>query len=207
MGLAGEVLALHDAIQEVLVIENRAGDVRIIDQAIREGPSLLEAAMGAEKDTILLTPTVVLGVAARLGHIQRVGGLRLVGLLYEQRASVYVPISENSCLMASITKESLREVLQALEGMLPRLVQPDRTAESLTISSAVEADHAVQSFFSKTNLCEPSNVRLEDVTLSVNGLVWQVSGTYRPPHALRAKHYNIELDAKTGAVTKFQARP
>ena len=208
MGFASEVLALHPAIRDTMLVENRAGELQVTDQAARNGSSPFEAVSEYERETIVLTPSMVLGAASRLGDLEKIGRLRLVGLLYEQRSSVCVPIGENSYLMVTTPNESLQEVMKALQDGLPNIIRNQNLSpESLTVTSAIEADQAVQSFFAKTKLCEPNNVHLEDATLNTSEHSWQISGTYRPVHSVRSRHYNIELDARTGAVTKFQARP
>jgi len=207
VGLASEVLALHPGIRDTMLVENRAGELQVTDQAARNGSLPFDAVSEHERETIVLTPSMILGAASRLGDLEKIGRLRLVGLLYEQRSSVCVPISESSYLMVTTPNESLQDVMKALQDGLPNLIRKQNFGpESLIIISAIEADQAVQSFFTKTKLCEPNNVHLEDAILNTSEHSWQISGTYRPAHAVRSRHYNIELDARTGAVTKFQVQ-
>jgi len=208
VGLAGEVLALHGAILEVMVVENRAGELRVSDRAGGNGRPFFDAVNERERDTVVVAPTMILGAASQVGNIQKAGELRLVGMLYEERGALCVPITDDSYLMVITANESFLEVMNALQRALPNILQKRYfTSEPLVINSAIDADQAARSFFANTKLCEPSNVHLEDATLNTNALSWQVSGSYRPTHAVRTKRYYIELDAKTGAVTKFQARP
>jgi hypothetical protein len=208
MGLAEEVLALHDAIREVMIIENQAGELRVIDQVGKDNHSILDAVSEHEKDTAIVAPTMILGAASRLGNVQKSGELRLVGLLYEQQGALCVPINADSYLLVTTANESFLEVMNALQRFLPSLTrQRFYTSEPLAINSAIDADQAVRTFFANTKLCEANSVHMEDAILNSNARRWQVSGSYRPTHAVRAKRYYIELDAKTGAVTKFQARP
>jgi len=208
VGLAGEVLALSNGIRDVMLIENRAGELRLVDQAGRTGDSLLDAASDRDRDTIVVAPTMILGAASQVGNIQKIGQLRLVGMVYEQRGVLCVPINAESYLMVTTANESFPEVMSALQRWLPSVMRKRYFAsDSLVIDSAIAADQTVRSFFANTRLCEPSSVHMEDAILNANEHSWQVSGSYRPPHAVRSKRYYIELDAKTGAVTKFQARP
>jgi hypothetical protein len=208
VGLAEDVLALHSGIRDVMIIENRAGELRVADQAGRDSNSLLDAVNERERDTIVVTPTMILGAASQLGNAQRAGELRLVGMLYEQRGALCVPINADSYLVVTAANESFLEVMNALQRSLPSMMQKRYfTSEPLVINSAIAAHQAVRSFFANTKLCEPRNVRMEDATLKPNEHSWQISGSYRPTHAVRTKRYYIELDAKSGAVTKFQARP
>jgi hypothetical protein len=207
VGLAGEVLALHVAIQDVLIVENRAGQLLLADQAGRNDHSFLEAVNERERDAILVAPGLILGAASQTGNVQKAGELRLVGMLYDNLGILCVPVNNDSYLMATTTNESLLDVMKALQKMLPTMLERRTFApETLAINSAVQADQTVRAFFAKTRLCEPNSVRMEDATLDSRERFWQVSGSYRATHAVRSKRYYIELDARTGAVTKFQAR-
>ena len=207
MGLADEVLALHGAIREVMVVENRAGEMHVADRAGRNDHPLFDAVNERERDTVVVAPTMILGAASQIGNIQKAGELRLVGMLYEERGALFAPINDDSYLMVTATNENFLEVMITLERALPNILQKRYfTSERLAINSAIDADQAVRSFFGNTRLCEPNSVHMEDATLNTTERSWQVSGSYRPAHAVRTKRYYIELDAKTGAVTKFQAR-
>jgi hypothetical protein len=207
VGLAGDVLALHRAIQEVTVVETRAGELHVVDQAARNGTRSLEAVSEREREIITVAPTLIFGAASQLGNAENAGRPRLIGLLYERRGTLCVPITEDSFLMTTTASETFLDVMKTLQDMLPKIVQKrDNAPESLTIASAIEADQAIRSFFANTRLCEPDGVQLDDATLNAGEHSWKISGTYHAPHALRSKRYYIELDARTGAVTKFQAR-
>ena len=208
MGLADEVLALHGGIRDVMIVENRAGELRVVDQARRSGHPLMDAVNEHERDTIVVAPTMILGAASQVGNVHNAGELRLVGMLYEQRGVLCAPINADSYLMVTTANEKFLEVMNALQRSLPSIIEKRYfPSEQLAINSAIDADQAVRSFFANTKLCEPNNVQLEDAILNTNEHSWQISGSYRPTHAIRTKRYYIELDAKTGAVTKFQARP
>jgi hypothetical protein len=204
MGLADEVLALHDAIQYVLLVENRAGEMHIVGQAGRNNSSPVEAMTEAEKDSIV-APAMILGAASQIGKVWRYGELRLVGMLYTQLASLCAPVDDDTYLMLTTTTENLPAVMNTVQQALPSLMRKRATpTQTLAISSAVEVDQAVRSFFANTRLCEPNLVRMDHAILNPNDQRWQVAGSYRPSHAIRSKHYQIELDAKTGAVTRFE---
>jgi len=207
VGLAEEVLTLHADLRNVVVIENRAGELHVIDQASRNGNQLLDNVSERERDTLVVAPTMILGAASQVGNLQKAGALQCVGMLYERWGTLCIPLTGDSYLMATTASESFLEVMQTLQRALPNIIQRQHLRpETLAISSAIEADQAVRSFFGNTRLCEPSNVHMEDAILNASEHSWQVSGTYRPTHSVRGKRYYIELDAKTGAVTKFQAR-
>ena len=207
MDLADEVLTLHRAILEAMVIENRAGELHIACKATRNDTSLLDAVNDREMEIIVAAPSMVLGAASQIGNVEKAGSLRLVGLLYEQRGSFCVPINRASYLMVATATESFLEVMKTLQDSLPRIMQKrNSVSETEAISSAVQADETVRSFFAITGLSEPSSVHLKSATLDTDKHSWQISGTYRPVHAVRSKGYCIELDARTGAITKFQAQ-
>jgi len=207
VGLAGEVLDLHPAIREAVVVENRGGELHVADEATRNGNSALDLVNEREREILVAAPTVVLGAASQVGNVEEAGRIRLVGLLYEQRGSLFVPIKDGSYLMVTTGTEAFLEVVKTLQDRLPGLMQDrDVVSESSAIGSAIEADQTVRSFFATSRLGEPSSIRLENATLDTNKHSWQISGTYRAPHAVRTKHYYVELDSRNGAVTKFQVR-
>jgi hypothetical protein len=190
-----------------VIIENRAGELHVVDQAARNGNQLLETVTERERDTLIVAPTMIIGAASQVGNLQKAGILQFVGMLYERWGTLCAPLSADSYIMATTTNESFVEVMQTLQHSLPSVLQRQHfRPEPLAIASAIEADQAVRSFFGNTRLCEPSNVHMEDAILNAGTHSWQVSGTYRPTHAVRGKRYYIELDARTGAVIKFQAR-
>lgn len=206
MGLAEELLALHDAIEEVLIAENRAGEIRLVGQAVRNGPSVLETMTEAGKES-MFGPTLVLGAAEQVGNAQGSGQLKLVGMQYARFGVVCVPIDDNSYLMAKASNENLLEVMKVIGKAMPYMTKKrSTTPETLALGSALDAHQAVRSFFVSSNLCEPNQVHIDHAVLITTDHCWQVGGSYRPFHAIRSKHYQIELDAMTGAVTKFESR-
>jgi len=207
LGLAEEVLALHAAILRVLIVENRAGEIRIVGQAGKNGHQFLDAASEREKENLVFGPAMILGAASQVGNANSAGELKLVGMLYEQRAAVCIPIDADTYLMVTTANENFLEVMNTLQHSLPDILRKRYLRpEHLAVNSAIDVDQTMRTFFANARLCEPNNVHMEDATLNTSGQTWQVSGSYRPTHAVRSKRYYIEIDAKTGAVTKFQAR-
>lgn len=205
MGLAEEVLALHDAIQDVLIVENQAGEMHVLERAGRQDTPFPEIIDGPGKDSII-APAMILGAASQVGKVRGSGQLRLVGMLYAQLGALFVPIEEDSYLMVTTSNENLLDVMKALQDALPKIrLNRYSASEDLVIESALQVDQAVRSFFANTRLSEPNQVHMDHANLNNNGLSWQVAGSYRPAHAIRSKRYRIELDARTGAITKFEA--
>jgi hypothetical protein len=189
-----------------MVIENHAGELHVSDQAGRNAAPLMNALDEREKEAMAVAPTMILGAGSQVGNVQGAGELRLVGMLYDQLGAVCVPVSDDSCLMVTTSNESFLDVVNSLRQALPKIrLKGSVKSEPLAINSAVDADQAVRAFFAETKIGEPNSIHMEDATLNANQYSWQVSGSYRPFHALRSKRYYIELDARTGAVTKFQA--
>lgn len=205
MGLADEVLALHDAIRDVLIVENRAGDMHVIDQAGRIDYAFSEAMDGAGKD-VIIAPTMILGAASQVGRVRKSGQLKLVGMLYAQLGAIFAPLDDNSYVMVTTSNENLPEIMKVIQEELPNVIRRRYPAEEVpAIQSAVDVDEVVRSFFARTRISEPNQVQMDHAALNGNGHSWQVSGSYRPPHAIRSKRYRMELDARNGAVTKFEA--
>ena len=207
LGLAEEVLALHDAIREVTIVENRAGELHVTDRAGRNDRPLFDAENERERDVVVVAPTMILGAASQIGNIQKAGELRLVGMLYKERGALFAPINEDSYLMVTTSNEALPDVMQTLQRQLPNLTRKTNfSSEKLAINSAIEADQAVRAFFANTRMCDPNHVQMDDAVLNTSEHSWQISGSFRPAHGVRTKRYRIELDARTGAVTKFQTQ-
>jgi hypothetical protein len=178
--------------------------MHVVGQAGRKTSSFFEAISDAEQDSVL-APTMILGAASQVGKIWRYGELMLVGMLYNQLAAVCAPVDEDTYLMVTTSNENLSVIMNIIREALPNLMRRGVTpTQRLVINSAIEVDQAVRSFFVNAKLCEPNLVHMDRAILIPNERRWEVEGSYRPSHTIRAKHYQIELDARTGAVTKFE---
>jgi len=205
VGLADEVLALHNAILRVMIVETRAGELHVVDEVSRRNPALFNSVSQQANDILLVAPTMILGAAAKIGNLQGTGELSLVGMLYEEQGLICAPVNEATYMLVTTPRESLHGVMETFERTLPRVLDKrSPISRSLAINSAAEADQTVRAFFANIGLCDPTSIRMQDATLNPNDHSWQISGVYRPAHALLSKRYIVRLDARTGAVTTFQ---
>ena len=77
MNLAESILALHQEILEVYVIEERDGQSVVTDEASKSGASLLADGMNQMGRNAPLSPSIILGAAGQI--LQGSSPTRLVG--------------------------------------------------------------------------------------------------------------------------------
>lgn len=204
MTFAKQVLAVHDAINEVLIIEDKAGESIIADEAHRSGG--LDSVLGDFDKNAMLVPTLILGAASRLTGES--GPARFVGITYANYGVLFTPIDDKTMLLLTTRPESLSAVTDEVQRALPGLLRRRSMGyEGYAVESAVDVNEVVRSFLATTKLCDPTRAQLKSITKEQNGNLWRASGSYRPWLSLRSLHYEVEIDARSGSVTKFMTRP
>ena len=199
---AKEVLAVHDAINEVLIIEDKAGESIIADEAHRfEGLDPVFADKNA-----MLAPMLILGAASRL--TSGMEPAKLVGITYANQGVLFTPIDDNTVLMLTTRIESLSEVTEEVHRALPELLKRrSMGSEKYAVESAVDADKIIRSFLATTKRGDPTRAQIQSVTLDERDHVWRASGSFRSRFSLRSLHYEVAIDARTGSVTEFATHP
>ena len=203
--LADDVLALHDGIREVLILEERAGQHMIIEEAARDSGSqdLLAGRLEEVHGGASLAPNIILGAAEQFGGDP--GGLRLVGMLYKKNGVILCNLSETRLLAMSTSTESFPSVLVIMNKSLPRLIEESgvRLKEGAVRSAAVAED--IARFFLEGKIHGPLSVSVDDVAHRGINHRWDVHGSYRSPSSITSKRFQIEIDSENGSVMRFSS--
>lgn len=203
--LADDVLALHDGIREVLILEERAGQHVIIEEAVRDSVSqdLLGGRLVEVHGGVSLAPNIILGAAEQFGGDP--GGLKLVGILYKRNGVILCNLSETRLLAISTSPDSFHSVMVIVNKSLPRLIEEAgvRLKEGAVRSAAVAED--IARFFLEGKIHGPLSVSVDDVTHRGINHRWEVHGSYRSPSSITSKRFQIEIDAENGSVMRFSS--
>lgn len=203
--LADDVLALHDGIREVLILEERAGQHVIVEEAARDGveQELLASRLEEAHGGVSLAPNIILGAAEQFGGDP--GGLKLVGMLYKKSGVILCNLSESRLLAISTSLESFHSVMEIMNKSLPRLIEESgvRIKEGAVRSAAVAED--IARFFLEGKIHGPVAVSVDDVAHRGINHRWDVHGSYRSPSSITSKRFQIEIDAENGSVMRFSS--
>ena len=199
MKLAETILALHEQILEVYILEERDGRHIITDEASKSGATLLAGVMEQMGRNAPLSPTIILGAA---GQIIRDGPTRLVGILYAGGAVILSPISEGSLAMLSTTSSSLFNVMQKLSEALPKILKQS-IGELNAVNSASEAEDVVTTFLAR-RAGASARVHVDEVSYQAVDEFWKVSGYFQSRRWQKEKFY-AEVNAQDGFIQKYSS--
>ena len=203
MKLAEDVLALHDGIREVLILEERAGQFVVTEEAARDDTSLLADRMNEASRNAPLAPTIILGAASQFGG--EPGALRIVGMLYRKGGIMFSHLDENRVLAISTSPESFSDVVEVVNKSLPRLREEfeSRGKAGAVRSAAVAED--IARFFLEGKVRGPAKVSIDDVSYRGINHRWEVHGSYRSSRSILSKRFQVEVDAENGSVMRFSS--
>jgi hypothetical protein len=203
LALARSVLAVHDGVREVFVLEERPGQYVVVDEAKRDGGvSLLLESMHDVRRHAYLIPAAILGAAAQFTG--QPNSLKLVGILYGNGGVILTRLNETKLLALSTTPESLYGVMEKLHGALPGLLERELGGKAGGVKSAAEAESIVRSYLAGKML---GSTFVDEVSYREADHRWVVHGSYRPSRWAYSKRFQVELDADNGAVMRFAATP
>jgi hypothetical protein len=117
MGLADQILALHTGIHEAFIIEEKAGDHEIVDEASRAGITLLADRINEVSGERLIAPIILLGTATQFAGQES----KIIGIEYENAGLVLASLSDNKLLLLSTKLESLNDAMHTISTALPQL--------------------------------------------------------------------------------------
>ena len=204
MTLAEDLLARHEGIREVLILEDKAGQHVVTEEAARDDvPLLLNSARGRSASMI---PNVILGAAAQLGGTTSF--LRLIGILYGKGGVLFSNINNDRLLAISTSPESFFNVMQIVNEVLPGLIEAydfgvrAKAAEILPAASA----ERVARLFVANRLPKSARVMIDDVSYQAAKHLWQVCGSFRSGWN-HSKHFQVEVDAYEGSLVRFTESP
>jgi hypothetical protein len=122
--LAERILALHEDIFEVYIIEESDGQPTIVDEASKSGISVMGDWMNQPGRGSPLGPIVVLGAAAQ---IIRDRPTKLITIVYGEEVVVLVPIEERRLVALSTSYDSLFSVTRTVTQQLPRMTREQKS--------------------------------------------------------------------------------
>ncbi len=205
MALADHVLALHNDIHEVIVLEAKAGEFVVVGEASKEGEAFLADNMNSSNKTRLLAPMVILGSATQLVGQQS----KLVGIEYETGSLLFVPLDEDKLLALSIRADSIQDVWQTVRSALPELQRRSHEVPVAfgEVTSTVEAEARARYFITERFPRESSRIVVGEVSFREIDHQWQVYGSFRARLWNLSRRFLVEIDARDGSVKRFVIVP
>jgi hypothetical protein len=197
--LAEEVLALHEGIREVFILEERSGRFMATDRAVRDGDKLLSGNIDLAGSNATLALAVIVGAATQLAGES--GPARLVGIMYDKGGVFFCHLDENRVLALSTSPESLYNVMQTLKDSLPGLIG---AATERVVKSAPDAEKTARYYLANRTGGSP-RVMIDGVSYQGATRRWEIHGSYRPIAGIRSKHFQLEVDADDGSVMEFDS--
>lgn len=201
--LADSILALHEQILEVYILEERDGQNVVTDEASKSGASLLADGMNQMGRNGPLTPSIILGAASQI--LQGSRPTKLVGILYQGGGVIVSPIDNKSVLIASTTQSSLFEVMQEITEFLPRIISLGLGASvnSLVNSASQAEEKAIAFLTSGLHHHQRTSVRVDDVEYVKAEHLWNVDGALQA--LMRSKKFHLEVDGLDGSIVRFSS--
>ena len=198
--LADQVLALHNGIQEVFILEDRGGDNVVVCEATRSGMTVLADSMDRAAKHGVFGPIVVFGAAGQFSGMQT----KLVGVAYEKAGLVFAPFDDNKSLALSTSPETLYEVMKSTSEALLRLKELARETHRKTgaIVSAGQAEESAR-FFLVGKLRASARIRVDEVTYRAADQRWGVFGSCQSRLWSYPRRFQVEVDSSDGSVKRF----
>ena len=202
--LTEEVLALHEGIRQVLVLEEKAGMFIVTEKAgVDEAQRSLDD-LDSPVDNGPLAPAVILGAAAQFA--KNPGSLELVAMLYNNEGVLLAYLDDSKLLEVCTDPPSLYDAMRIVKESLPKLVKEHELAGKFgaTIKSATEAEEIARSFVMRTR--KSTNVSINGITHHGADNRWEIQGSYRSSRLSRIKEFQIELNAEDGSLISFLSK-
>jgi len=202
MKLTDRILALHDGIREVLILEERSGRLVVTEEAAKGQPTVLTRSIDQMTINGIIAPQLILGAAEQFTKAP--GSLRFVGIMYEEVGIIFAQLPEDRLLAVSTDPRSLSEGMQAVNDALPSLTK-NLEMDRPDVRSALDPGEIAKAYVAKAT--GSSRVRIDEIVYDAHSHSWDVQGSYRNrPFALSpAKRYRLELDGLAGEIVGFRA--
>jgi hypothetical protein len=203
--LTEKVLALHDGIRQVFILEERAGQFIAAEKASRKdvpgSPDILDGSV----ETAALAPALILGAAAQFD--KNPGSLKLVGILYGNEGVMLTYLNESKLLEVRTEPSSLYDGMRAVNEALPSLIKEHENGGKIegAIKSATEAEEIARNYVAKTR--KQTRVFINAVTHRTADNRWEIQGVYSSSRLSRSKTFQVELDAEDGTIISFLSSP
>ncbi|HUK29426.1 MAG TPA: hypothetical protein VLV31_13460 [Candidatus Acidoferrales bacterium] len=201
MGLANDVLALHESILEVIIVEERSGEHVVVDHTTRNN-SRPPLSFGSKQDQLVL-PELILGVATQF----RRGFLppKIVAASYGDLGVLFCHLTEKQALVIATQREELSKVMELMEEYLQSFTESERTGSDL-VHSAIEAEEVARHYLA-TRASGRGRFSVENVSRNNPDDHWMVTGSLRAGEWRGARKCSGEIDARTGSIMKFATNP
>jgi hypothetical protein len=205
MGLAEKVLALHEGIREVFILEERAGQFVVVEEATRDKPAILSNDLSAVTKGVEIAPALILGAAAQ--YSKTPGSLRTVGMLYTDLGIILAYLDESKLLSISTEPSSFSAAMQQVNDALPGLIKELETVGKgpSGVKSVTEAGQIARNYVTKES--KASRIILNEVTYRAANHLWEIHGTYRSSRVLPSREFELEVDGEEGAIMGFRSIP
>jgi hypothetical protein len=198
MSLAKSILALHDGIREVFVLEHRLGQYAVVEEATRNGVSLLSENLHKVRKHAQLIPVAILGAATQFTG--EPNSLKLVGILYRNGGAIFTNLDEERLLTLSTSSESLYDVMQKVNDTLPELLERELGKGAVGVKSAAEAEALARSFlFDRLR----GSILVDEISYRGTDNRWLIHGSNHPSRWASSKRFQVELDADNRSVMRF----
>jgi hypothetical protein len=199
MSLARSVLALHDGIREVFILEAKPGQYAVVDSAIGDGgASILSESIHGTRKHAQLVPAVILGGAAQFAGDPE--SLQLVAISYRKSGVILANLTEQRFLAISTSPEALYGAMVEVEKGLPRLVELETHEKTGSVNSATEAESIARSYLVE-RLHAP--IFVDEVSYHRVEHRWKILGSYRSSRWTFSKRFQVELNADNGVVMRY----
>ena len=199
MRLTEQILALHDGIREVFLLEERAGLFVVAEEATRDKASILSNSINEMTRNGTLAPAVILGAATQFS--KTASSLRLVGILYGDVGIMFAYVNENKLLAISTEPSSFSNAMQLVNDALPGLIKEIGRKTLGAVKSVVDAGEIARAYVAKTS--NSSRVFINEITYRAANHRWEVHGSYRSSRVTPSKEFQLEVDGDDGAIMSF----
>jgi len=201
MALADDVLALHEDIQEVFILEEKSGDQVVAGKASRKGLTLLGDSINTSGKHGVLAPLIIVGSASQFWGQQS----RLVGIEYEAAGLIFAPLDENRLLALSTKTESVGDVWQIISAALPQLRELARGTSSISggVTSTAEAENRARYFLAGRYPNKSTQIVIDEVSYRRGDQQWEVHGSVRSRIWNLPRRFLIEVDGTDGFVKRY----
>jgi hypothetical protein len=198
--LADRVLGLHEDICEVYVLEDRAGEHVVVEEAYRKGVTLLANSISGSGMHGLLAPMIIIGSTSQFGGQQS----KLVGVEYEKAGLILAPLDENKLLALSTKVESLHDVMQTVSKALLKIKEDAQVPTGAgAVASAAQAENSARYFLAGRYSGGPNRIQFDEVTYRSHDQKWEVHGRHRSWMWGLTERFQVEVDARDGFVKGF----
>jgi hypothetical protein len=197
--LTEQLLAVHDGIREVLILEEKGGLFVVAEQATRDKGGFLSSRINETNGR--LSPALILGAAAQMTKLP--DSLRLVGILYDNVGVMLAYFDEDKLLAISTEPSIFFNAMQTVNDALPGFIKELQIGRSTfgAVRSVVDAGEIARTYVARTT--RSSRVFINEVVYRGADHTWQVQGSYRSSRMTPSKGFQLEVDGDAGAIVGF----